>query len=174
MKWCVPALALLIACSGGGGEAPPARVGEATPKRDDRLLDRNKELSEREERDIADWVARQGVPMTRTGTGVWYKLVRDVPGDTARPGELAVVRFRVELLDGTVCYTSEKDKPSSFRIEHADVESGLHEAIQHMSSGDSAVIVIPSHRAFGLAGDLDKVPMRSTVVYRLGLVTLRP
>ena len=55
-----------------------------------------------------------------------------------------------------------------------NVESGLHEAIQHLSPGDSAVIVIPSYRAHGLIGDQDKVPMRSSVVYRIGLVSVTP
>ncbi|HEX2618298.1 MAG TPA: FKBP-type peptidyl-prolyl cis-trans isomerase [Flavobacteriales bacterium] len=147
-------------------------TNDANAHRDNTLLDKNKVLTEREDHDIDDWVARHGAALIRTGTGVRYKLVRDVPGDSAQPGQAAVIRFQVELLDGTVCYTS-GGGTETFRIEHDDVESGLHEAIQHMSSGDSAVIVIPSHRAFGLAGDQDKIPMRSTVVYRLGLVTLR-
>jgi len=172
MRAALLSLVLLAACT-NGGDAPPARVGETPARHDDALLDKNKELSEREDRDINDWIARQGVPMIRSGTGVRYKLVRDVPGDTAHSGQIAVIRFRVELLNGTVCYASEPGTAESFRIEHDNVESGLHEAVQHMSPGDSAVIVIPSHRAFGLAGDQDKIPMRSPVVYRLGLVTLR-
>lgn len=174
MRYAVLLGLLLVAC-GHGTDAPPARVGQGpgAERTDNALLDKNKELSEREDRDITDWIARHGVTMQGTGTGVRYKLLRDVPGDAAKPGQVAVIRFTVELLDGTVCYASKPGEAESFRIEHDNVESGLHEAIQHMSSGDSAVIVIPSHRAFGLAGDQDKIPMRSTVIYHLGLVTLR-
>jgi FKBP-type peptidyl-prolyl cis-trans isomerase len=53
-----------------------------------------------------------------------------------------------------------------------NVESGLHEAIQLLSPGDSALFVIPSYRAHGLIGDQDRIPMRSTLVYRVGLVAV--
>jgi FKBP-type peptidyl-prolyl cis-trans isomerase len=52
------------------------------------------------------------------------------------------------------------------------VESGLHEGVQLLSPGDSAILVIPSYRAHGLIGDQDRIPMRSSVVYRVGLVKL--
>ena len=37
---------------------------------------------------------------------------------------------------------------------------------------DSAIIVIPSYRAHGLIGDQDRIPMRSSIVYRLGVVAI--
>ena len=59
-----------------------------------------------------------------------------------------------------------------FLVEMDDVESGLHEAIQLMSPGDSAVVLIPSYRAHGLIGDQDRIPMRSSLVYHIGLLKL--
>lgn len=170
IAWC--GLALLTAC-GGGQAPPPARVGEGQgTKRDTALMDENKVFAKREIRDIDAWVERQGTSMTVSGTGIRYKLVRNLPGDTARPDQFATVNYEVFLLDGTRCYASTPGRPESFKVEHDNVESGLHEAVQHLSPGDSAVIVIPSHRAFGLIGDQDKIPMRSTVIYHLGLVKL--
>ncbi len=162
---------LLMAACGNNTEVPPAHVGSAKPpQHDEHLLQENKLIAEHETREIDEWITRQGVPMERTGTGVRIKLVRDVPGENARAGQNASIAFTLSLLNGTQCYASKPGEPESFRIEHADVESGLHEAIQLLSPGDSAVIVIPSYRAFGLAGDQDKVPMHSAVVYHLGLV----
>ncbi|MBK8226789.1 MAG: FKBP-type peptidyl-prolyl cis-trans isomerase [Flavobacteriales bacterium] len=63
--------------------------------------------------------------------------------------------------------------PEGFLVEEDNVESGLHEAIQQLSVGDSAIIIIPSYRAHGLIGDQDRVPPRSTVVYRIGLAGIR-
>lgn len=163
---------MLVAC-GGNTQPPPAVVGQPHAAQDTRLMDENKRLARREEVDIQDWIRRQGGDMLSTGTGLRYKLVRDVPGDTAQPEQVAVVNFAVFLLNGDTCYVSEPGKPGRFRIEHSDVESGLQEGIQHLSVGDSAVLVIPSALAFGLLGDRDKIPMRSTVVYHIGLVALR-
>lgn len=172
MKLSVCILLLLLIACGESRTPPPARVGHRTPPPDNSLVDENKRMAEREESDIRDWLERQGVPMISTGTGLRYKLVRDIPGDTAKPGQLAVLNYAVYLLNGDTCYASTPGTPGSFRIEHADVESGLQEGVQHLSVGDSAVLVIPSALAFGLLGDRDKIPMRSTVVYHIGLVAL--
>lgn len=163
---------LAMAC-GGDRLPPPARVGQQGAPPDTKLMDENRRFAQREESEIQDWVRRQGGEMIATGTGLRYKLVRDVPGDEARPGQLAVVNYAAFLLNGDTAYASLPGKPASFRIEHSDVESGLQEGIQHLSVGDSAVLVIPSALAFGLLGDREKIPMRSTVVYHIGLVALR-
>jgi hypothetical protein len=34
------------------------------------------------------------------------------------------------------------------------------------------LFIIPSYRAHGLVGDMEQIPMRSTVVYHIGLVRL--
>jgi len=163
---------LLLCACGGGSTPPPAIIGERTAPVDTRLMDTNKKFGQREEQDIQAWIKRHEVPMVSTGTGLRYKLVRDVPGDTAKPGQLAVLNYAVFLLNGDTCYSSKPGEPAAFRIEHSDVESGLQEGVQHLSVGDSAVLVIPSALAFGLIGDRDKIPMRSTVVYHIGLVKL--
>jgi FKBP-type peptidyl-prolyl cis-trans isomerase len=159
------ALLVLTACGQNGQTPPPSPAMD----RKEELIDENKRWAEREARDIDLWVRRQGVPFNRSGTGLRWRLVRDVPGDTARPEQLARVHYRLGLLSGDTCYTTEPGRPEDFRVEHDDVESGLHEAIQHLSVGDSAVVVIPSHRAHGLVGDQNKVPMRSPVIYYIGL-----
>jgi FKBP-type peptidyl-prolyl cis-trans isomerase FkpA len=164
---------LLVGCE--QAPPPPAKVGSgSTEEHEQELIATNRAIAEREERDIEDWLRRQGVAMDRTGTGIHIKLVRDSSGVTVKPLQMVAVNFSVLLLNGTVCYTSEPGTPFVFRVEEDDVASGLHEGIQHLSPGDSAVIVIPSHRAFGLIGDQQKIPMRSTVVYRIGLVKSLP
>lgn len=157
---------LLVACAG-----PSADEHHAAPDNGALIAD-NQQAMRLETRDIDLYVKRAGLTVAATGTGVRYSLVRDKEGPTAVPDQLVMVNYRMELLNGTECYSSKPNEPESFRVEHDDVESGLHEAIQLMSAGDSALLIIPSHRAFGLIGDMAKVPMRSTVVYRIGLVKI--
>jgi FKBP-type peptidyl-prolyl cis-trans isomerase FkpA len=166
------ALALLAACE-DAGDVPPAKVGSAENQApNEALLEENKLLAQREAHDIDAWIARQGLSMEGTGTGVRITVVEDSAGTNAVPLQTASITFNVSLIDGTVCYASAPGQPEDFTIEKDNVESGLHEAIQRLSPGDSAVIVIPSHRAYGLAGDSKKIPMRSTVIYHLRLVGL--
>lgn len=169
--WVLLVPVALAGCS-GNDQAPPAVVGHRTAQPDQSLIEQNKRMAQREEADIQAWIKRQGGTMIATGTGLRYKLLRDVPGANAKPGQVAVLTYTVLLLNGDTAYASAPGETASFRIEHSDVESGLQEGVQHLSVGDSAVLVIPSALAFGLIGDLDKIPMRSTVVYHIGLVGL--
>lgn len=123
-----------------------------------------------EDRDIGLYVSRHGLSPTMSGTGVRLQMLRDQPGDPVHPEQLVAVNYRLELLNGDTAYATAAGRPESFRVEHDDVESGLHEAIQAMSPGDSAIIIIPSYRAHGLIGDMERVPPRSSVVYHLGVV----
>jgi len=40
----------------------------------------------------------------------------------------------------------------------------------HLKRGDAAIIILPSHLAFGLLGDQDMIPPRSTVIYEIEII----
>ena len=63
----------------------------------------------------------------------------------------------MELLDGRVCYASEAGTTASFIVEedHGERPARGHPAHEPR---DSAVLVIPSYRAHGLVGDMEKHP----------------
>lgn len=160
---------LCVACTNDG--RVPKRTHEGPPQQID-LIKENKDAVKLETRDIRLFAQRHGLALTPTGTGVEFQLVRDVDSPLARPEQWARVNYRLELLNGDTAYSTELGKPESFMVEMDQVESGLHEAIRLLGAGDSAVIVIPSYRAHGLIGDQDRIPMRSTIVYRLGVVAI--
>lgn len=164
-------LLLLVSC-GGDGRVPVVQRHAAPAQRTDSMFERNRDAVKLEDRDMDLLVKRQAWPVVATGTGVRYVIWRDVPGVNVRPEQWASVNYRVELVNGDTAYATEPGKPESFLVEHDNVESGLHEAIQLLSPGDSATFIIPSYRAHGLIGDMDRIPMRSTVVYHIGLVAI--
>lgn len=171
MKHYLPWLLMLtIACT----EQPTIQVNRPAKGNEDLdLLTRNKEAVAMEQRDIENYVRRNGINPTSTGSGLHIQLVTDEQGPNAEPEQEVLVDYRVELLNGKVCYSSAESGPQQFVVEHDHVESGLHEGIQHMSVGDSALIIIPSYLAHGLIGDQDKIPMRSTVVFHLKVLGIR-
>lgn len=162
----IAALVLLTTCE-EARERPPQGIPDAHAR-----MEENQRAMRMEERDIENYIERHGLTLHRSGTGVRWALLRNAPGDSVRPEDRVRVNYRVELIDGSVAYASAPGAPEGFRVEHDDVESGLHEGIQHMGPGDSAIIVIPSYRAHGLVGDQQRIPMRSTVIYRIGLVNV--
>ena len=165
MAWLV--LAMVVAC-GEEGRTPlrPDQMPTA-----EQMLNENRDAIKLEEHDIDLYAKRIGLSLRSSGRGVRYHFVRDRDGPTAKPDQWAKVNYEVRLLNGDSAYATAPGKPESFLVEMDQVESGLHEAIQLMSAGDSALVVIPSYRAHGLIGDQDRIPMRSTVVYHIGLVS---
>lgn len=164
----ITGLALFMACGGDG--RVPSRPKEMPTQ--EQMLQENRDAVKLEQHDIDLYAKRHGLDLRTTGTGIRYRLLRDVEGPMARPDQWAKVNYKVELLNGDSAYASAPGRPESFIVEMDRVESGLHEAIQLLSAGDSALIVIPSYRAHGLIGDQDRIPMRSTIVYRIGLVAV--
>lgn len=162
-------LSILVLFLGCGQEGSAPVVQRQMPD-SEALIKENRDAIKLEDRDIDRYVERYGIQAQRTGRGVRYQLLRDVPGEAPRPEQWVSINYRVELLNGDTAYRSEPGKPESFKVDMDDVESGLHEGIQYMSPGDSAIIIIPSYRAHGLIGDMDRIPMRSSLVYRIGLV----
>jgi FKBP-type peptidyl-prolyl cis-trans isomerase FkpA len=158
--------ALFLGC-GNDGRVP---VVQRQMPDSEALIKENRDAIKLEDRDIDLYIERYGIQAQRTGRGIRYQLLRDVPGEVPRPEQWVSINYRVELLSGDTAYSSGPGKPESFKVEMDDVESGLHEGIQLLSPGDSAVIIIPSYRAHGLIGDMDRIPMRSSLVYHVGLV----
>lgn len=171
MKLFAPVLFGLFMACGGDGRVPTQQ--RTMPSADD-MLKENRDAIKLEDHDIDLFAKRIGLALTPTGRGVRYHLLRDVEGPNAMTGQWATVNYRLELINGDSAYATAPGKPESFLIDRDNVESGLHEAIQYLSPGDSALVVIPSYRAHGLIGDQDRIPMRSTVVYRIGLVSVMP
>lgn len=165
----IACLFMLVAACNGPSPAPV----QQKPMNAEDLVRGNRDAIRLEDRDINLYIERYALDPQRSGTGVRHLLLRDEPGAAVKPGQWALVRYRMELLNGDTAYTSDPSGPEGFLVEEDNVESGLHEAIQHLSPGDSAIIIIPSYRAHGLIGDMDRVPPRSTVVYRIGLAGIR-
>ncbi len=157
----------VLGCGGNDGRAPA--VDRRVPQTQEELIQENRDAIKLENHDIDLYERRHGLTMRPTGTGVRIQFIHDREGVNAKPGQWAIVNYSALLMSGDTAYASRKGEPESFKVEMDDVESGLHEAIQLMSPGDSAVIIIPSYRAHGLIGDQKKIPMRSTVIYHLGL-----
>jgi len=166
----VPSLLFLLSC---GNEQKPARKKEVViPK--DSMINRNKEWAIQERAVIDDYVKRKQWNVTTTGTGLKYIIYHhgDTLQPTAKEGQIVTVDYEIYLLENdSLCYASE-GIPESFKVAMDNVESGLHEAMTYLRVGDRAKIILPSYLAFGLIGDMDKVPPQSPLVYDIQLLKI--
>ena len=164
-KWCfLSGLIFLFSC----GEEPVENNDINWSKKESTEL--NKELIEEEKIQIKLFLAHHSDwKVTETGTGLRYFIYAKGNGDRPQVGQRAYVTLKVELLDGTVCYATEKDMEDIFIVDKSDIETGIQEAIKLMQVGDKAKLIIPAHLGHGITGDLDKIPPISTLVVDIQL-----
>lgn len=159
---------LLFSCSGDAPKTEPIDMN----KLQEDLLQANKKAVALESKQIDSYVKRKKLEVIKTQTGLRVQIYHDVEGELITLNQKAVVKYTVTLLNGTECYST-KNEVEEFTVGKDYVESGLHEGIAFMGVGDKAIIIIPSYLAHGLAGDLKKIPFRSTIVYDIELVAIK-
>ena len=108
-----------------------------------------------------------------TGSGLIYAIIEKGTGEIPQIGQTADVVVDVKLLDGTACYASKPNDYESFVVDKSNVESGIQEAVKLMHVGDHAKLIIPSHLAHGLTGDMNKIPPLTVIVVDLKLIKVR-
>lgn len=158
--------AVFSAC--GNGSSGPQPEDPAQYK--DPLLKANQKLVKNEEQQIADLIRRYGWKMQESGTGLRYLIYHQGGGAKAQKGMTAQIRYKVKLINGHEVYNSEKDGLQSFKLGDIEVIRGLDEGVQLMCEGDKAKLIIPSHLAYGLTGDDNKIPGRATLIYDVELL----
>lgn len=116
---------------------------------------------------INDYIERHQMDVVETGTGLRYRIVKQGDTELIKRGDIVSMEYEVRLLTGDLLYSSKEDGPKTFLVGKGGVESGLEEAVLHLHKGDVADIIIPSHLAFGLLGDGDKIPQKAALVYKV-------
>ncbi len=135
------------------------------------LLKANKEVVITENDQINDYVARHGWDMNTTQTGLRLFVYKKGGGPKPSPGDLVRLNYTLTLLTGDTVYSSKEDGPLLFEVGKGQVVTGMEEAILLLEVGDRAKIIIPSHLAFGLIGDQDRINHKATLVYDIEFVS---
>ena len=145
----------------------------ATQLREKSLKKVNSYLVRRESEEIENFINRHGWNVVKTGTGLRYEIYKHGAGRKAKDGDIVTLNYKMYLITGDLIYTSDSLGPKVFKVGKSNVETGLDEVVKYMSKGDKAHVILPSHLAFGLKGDLKKIPKRATVIYDLELTEIK-
>lgn len=139
-------------------------------------VDFNQELNAREEIKIKLFLAHhQELKMDSIQSESGLRFMRYCHGigpDLAKVGQEAIIRLKIELLDGRVCYETPQDEIERVVIAKSEKETGIHEALQLMMKGDKAKLILPSYLGHGLLGDRMKIPPQSALYIDLQLIDL--
>jgi FKBP-type peptidyl-prolyl cis-trans isomerase len=137
------------------------------------LINANRKAVKTEDQQISDFIRRYNWTMEKTGTGLRYRIYQEGNGEKAASDKIAVINYEVSLLNGEVIYSSKESGKKEFLIGRGGVESGLEEGILLLCEGDRAKFIIPSHLAYGLSGDQNKITGKATLVYDVELLELK-
>jgi FKBP-type peptidyl-prolyl cis-trans isomerase FkpA len=136
------------------------------------LIKANQEAVKEESQQIDDFARRHQWAMKTTSTGLRYMIIKQGIGPNAVPGRMAKLSYTVSLLSGDTVYTALKDGPMIFEIGKGQVISGLEEGILLLRVGDHAKFIIPSHLAYGLIGDQEKILQKASLVYDIEFISM--
>lgn len=129
------------------------------------LITANKYLIKEDAERTASYIKRRGWKTEDGDGGLKYIVFERGNGDSINASPKISMSYKLELLDGTVCYTSDEDGPKELVVGSSEMETGLVKLFKKMCHGDSAALILPPYFAKGLIGDLDKIPPHSVLVY---------
>lgn len=127
----------------------------------------NRYLLNEEEEDIANYIARHGLEMTKTETGLRYQIIKQGTEKPIEAGQTVTLDYELHSIAGDLIYSSVNDGVKSFVVGKGAVESGLEEAMCYFHYGDYGKVIIPYHLAYGLHGDDNRIGEYATLVYSI-------
>ena len=160
---------LFVSCE---PETRPLRSTAHIMMMDDTIVKYNREVVRAEDEEINDFIARHQWKMTRTSTGLRYMVYEKGKGVKVKKGAEVKLKYVMSLLNGQNIYSSDSLGLKIIFPGTSEGETGLQEALQLLREGDHAKLLVPSHLAYGLLGDLKKIPARATLVYDVEIVSI--
>ncbi len=138
-----------------------------------KLIEINRYLVKKDQEIIADYVKHKGWNMQRDSTGLWYEILVQGTGPYPKDGDEVVIDYRVELLNGKLCYSSDSLGEMSFKVNHSNVIRGLNDGVQKLRVGGKGRFIIPPYLGYGLLGDQKCIPPRSIILYYITLKSIK-
>lgn len=157
---------------GASEEIQSMEIQNPATAREDRIQ-AHRDFLKKEVESIQNYIEDRDLALERNGTGIYFQLDSLGAGPNPQPGDIAEYRFKISMLNGALLYQSSPNSHSKLRIDREDAEIGLHEALKLMRVGDKGLFILPSHRAFGVAGDQNKIPPFTALVYELELIAIQ-
>ena len=110
----------------------------------------------------------------KTPSGVYVIVTQPGTGANAKPGQMVTVQYRGTLLDGKEFDASTKHpgQPFSFAVGRGQVIPGWDDALQQLSKGSKATILIPSSLAYGKQGSPPAIPANSPLRFDIELTNV--
>ncbi|MGQ1946596.1 FKBP-type peptidyl-prolyl cis-trans isomerase [Geofilum sp. OHC36d9] len=139
----------------------------------DETIEMNRRMVDNEQNEIARYVKENNLNLKASETGLWYHIDEAGSGSLIQAGKVVTLAYKVSLLDGTICYSSDSTGYKTFLVGQGGVESGLEEGVLLLKKGSHATFIMPPHLAHGLIGDSEKIPARAILHYEVTVIDVK-
>lgn len=159
---------LFSSCTGNSQEKK-----KKSPEMTEQLTQMNRMRVENESKSIEAFITSRSYTMQRTGTGLRYEIYKQGSGDSAVAHDLVELKYKIFLLDGTLCYSSDSLGSAKFRLSEGQQIAGLEEGVMMMQKGAKARLVLPAHLGYGLSGDQNMISPSTPVFLDIELINIK-
>ena len=128
------------------------------------MINANRVVIQSEATQIEGYVQRRKMSTKTLPCGALFSEYAHGGGNAIGPEDTVVVGYRLEALDGTPFYTRQTD---TLVVGHREVTQALDDLLLQLNVGSKAWLIAPSNTAYGVAGDGDRVPSRTIVIYNI-------
>jgi len=133
-------------------------------KLNERLINANKYIASAEQTQIDGYVSRRGWNCETLPCGARLSVVNNGQGAAIRNDDPTVVCYTLSTLNGKTLYA---DRTDTLIVGRHNATVALDEALLRMRHGGEAWLISPSEAGYGVAGDGDRIPSRTVLVYHL-------
>ena len=159
---CIALMLCILACQ---NTAAPEQKQNPVSVTQEQLIEYNKDLVAEEDNEIESLLLRYKWHTSTTETGIHYLIYEKGTGVEIKTGDILQCPYTLKLTTEDEVYNSATDGALIFKIGKSDQPSGLEEVLLLLRQGDKAKVVVPSYRAYGIAGDGNKIPSAATLIY---------
>ena len=134
------------------------------------LVKVNQEIVRVEEQFIENYIERHNLNVTKMKNGIRYEIYsKNSEGDKVESGDVVTIKYKSNLLTGRRIEKSDSLNEKRFVVAESKEIQGLHYSVLEMREGEKGIFIIPSHLAFGITGEGNKVPHSAALVYDITL-----
>ena len=165
MKRILPYLIFVLLMTACGDRTPVIDLEPDNSSRyKENMINANRVVIQSEATQIEGYVKRRGLETKALPCGALYHEYAHGNGEIINPDDTVVVTYRLEALDGTPFYTQQTD---TLTVGRRQVTVALDDLLQQIPCGSKAWLIAPSNTAYGVAGDGDRVPSRTVIIYNI-------
>ena len=126
---------------------------------------------------LQDYFKKNNLKPLKTASGLYYVILKDGAGATAKPGETVSVNYSGRLIDGKPFDSNEDSayhhvEPFNVQVGKGGVIKGWDEGLQLLKKGTKATLFIPSGLAYG-PQERNPIPANAILVFDMTILDIK-